>query len=41
FAVMGGVILIGVLVDQQWGVFRARRRMVDAARKGAVGAAAE
>ena len=32
FAVMGGVILIGVLVDQQWGVFRARRRIVEAAR---------
>ena len=27
FAVMGGVILIGVLVDQQWDVFRARRRL--------------
>ena len=33
FAVMGGVILIGVLVDQQWGVFRARRLMLDASRK--------
>ncbi len=31
FAVMGGVILIGVLVDQQWGVFRARRRIAEAA----------
>jgi ribose transport system permease protein len=31
FAVMGGVILIGVMVDQQWGAFRARRRMVEAA----------
>ncbi|WP_421915090.1 ABC transporter permease [Mesorhizobium sp.] len=41
FAVMGGVILIGVLVDQQWGAFRARRLMVDAARKNLAGAAAE
>jgi len=32
FAVMGGVILIGVLVDQQWGAFRARRRIGEAAR---------
>jgi len=32
FAVMGGVILIGVLVDQQWGAIRARRRIVEAAR---------
>lgn len=32
FAVMGGVILIGVLVDQQWGAFRARRRIAEAAR---------
>jgi ribose transport system permease protein len=35
FAVMGGVILIGVLVDQQWGAFRARRRTLDAARGAA------
>ncbi|MER8810872.1 hypothetical protein [Mesorhizobium australicum] len=34
---MGGVILIGVLVDQQWGVFRERRLMVDATRKSAAG----
>jgi ribose transport system permease protein len=32
FAVMGGVILIGVLVDQQWNAFRARRSIVEAAR---------
>lgn len=32
FAVMGGVILVGVLVDQQWGLFRARRRIAEAAR---------
>ena len=32
FAVMGGVILIGVLVDQQWGVFRGRRRIGEIAR---------
>ncbi|MGV8953082.1 MAG: ABC transporter permease [Cypionkella sp.] len=31
FAVMGGVILIGVLIDQQWGTFRERRRIVDLA----------
>ncbi len=31
FAVMGGVILIGVLVDQQWDVFRAKRRLSKAA----------
>ncbi|MBB3144181.1 ribose transport system permease protein [Phyllobacterium trifolii] len=31
FAVMGGVILIGVLVDQQWDVFRAKRRLNKAA----------
>ncbi len=41
FAVMGGVILIGVLVDQQWGVFRARRQMIDATRKNVAGAPAE
>jgi ribose transport system permease protein len=32
FAVMGTVILIGVLVDQQLGVYRAHRRLVEAAR---------
>jgi ribose transport system permease protein len=32
FAVMGGVILIGVTVDQQWGNFRARRLRSEAAR---------
>ena len=26
------MILIGVLVDQQWGVFRERRRIAEAAR---------
>ena len=26
FAVMGGVILIGVTLDQQWGRFRERRK---------------
>ncbi|TIP28361.1 MAG: ABC transporter permease [Mesorhizobium sp.] len=41
FAVMGGVILIGVLVDQQWSVYRERRLMLEATRKGAAGAAAE
>jgi ribose transport system permease protein len=32
FSVMGGVIIIGVLVDQQWGRYRERRRTVEAAR---------
>jgi ribose transport system permease protein len=32
FAVMGGVILIGVLVDQQWGAFRARRFQLGSTR---------
>ena len=32
FAVMGTVILIGVMVDQQFGVYRAHRRLVEAAR---------
>ncbi|TIU05651.1 MAG: ABC transporter permease, partial [Mesorhizobium sp.] len=41
FAVMGGVILIGVLVDQQWGVYRERRLMLEATRKGMAGASAE
>jgi ribose transport system permease protein len=35
FAVMGGVILIGVLIDQQWGAFRAQRRLELAARQPA------
>jgi ribose transport system permease protein len=33
FAVMGGVILIGVLIDQQWHAIRAKRRLVSAARQ--------
>jgi len=33
FAVMGGVILIGVLIDQQWSAIRAQRRLVSAARQ--------
>jgi len=33
FAVMGGVILIGVLIDQQWHAIRAQRRLVSAARQ--------
>lgn len=32
FSVMGGVILLGVIIDQQWGRFRERRRTVEAAR---------
>ncbi len=35
FAVMGTVILLGVMIDQQWGYFRERRRIEEAARKGA------
>jgi ribose transport system permease protein len=35
FAVMGTVILIGVLVDQQLGVYRAHRRLVESARETA------
>ncbi|AGS26375.1 ribose ABC transporter permease protein (plasmid) [Rhizobium etli] len=33
FAVMGGVILMGVLIDQQWHSIRAKRRLVSAARQ--------
>ena len=33
FAVMGGVIIIGVLIDQQFGVYRERRRIAEAARQ--------
>jgi ribose transport system permease protein len=36
YAVMGGVILIGVILDQQLGRFRARRRAVALARQGAL-----
>lgn len=32
FAVMGGVILIGVIIDQQWGRFRERRRVMESAQ---------
>ena len=32
FAVMGGVIMLGVLIDQQFGVYRERRRIADAAK---------
>jgi len=35
YAVMGGVILIGVILDQQLGRFRTRRRAADLARRGA------
>ena len=35
FAVMGGVILIGVLADQQWGAYRERRRGAAAAAAAA------
>lgn len=33
FAVMGGVILIGVLIDQQWSAIRSQRSLVSAARQ--------
>jgi ribose transport system permease protein len=41
FAVMGSVILIGVVADQQFGAFRERRRTQDAARRAAVEQPAE
>ncbi|KAA0697955.1 ABC transporter permease [Neorhizobium sp. P12A] len=41
FAVMGGVILIGVLIDQQWNAIRAQRRLVSAARQQDARAPAE
>ena len=31
----GAIILLGVLVDQQWGLYRDRRRVVEAARTNA------
>ncbi|QDC01310.1 ABC transporter permease [Mesorhizobium sp. 8] len=33
FAVMGGVILLGVMIDQQWSAFRAQRLVAEAARQ--------
>ncbi|MGN6143666.1 MAG: ABC transporter permease [Mesorhizobium sp.] len=33
FAVMGGVILLGVIIDQQWSAFRAQRLVAEAARQ--------
>ena len=41
FAVMGSVIMIGVLADQQFGAFRERRRTLEAARRAAVEQPAE
>jgi ribose transport system permease protein len=35
FSVMGGVILIGVIIDRQWGIYRERRRTRDIARTDA------
>ncbi len=32
FSVMGGVIIVGVIVDQQWGLYRERRRTREVAR---------
>ena len=32
FSVMGGVIIVGVIVDQQWALYRERHRTGDAAR---------
>lgn len=37
FAVMGSVILIGVVADQQFGLYRERRRTLDAARQRVAG----
>jgi ribose transport system permease protein len=37
FAVMGSVILVGVLADQQWGRFREKQRTLEAARLAAAG----
>jgi ribose transport system permease protein len=37
FAVMGSVILIGVVADQQFGRFRERRRTLEQARQSAQG----
>lgn len=36
YAIMGGVILLGVLVDQQFDAYRTRRRIAEAARQPAV-----
>jgi ribose transport system permease protein len=41
FSVMGGVIIIGVIVDQQWGLIRERRRTRESARAAAAQTAAE
>jgi len=41
FAVMGGVILIGVLIDQQWSAIHAQRRLLSAARQADVRQPAE
>lgn len=38
FAVMGSVILIGVIADQQFGSYRERRRALEAARPSGTGA---
>ncbi len=41
FAVMGTVILVGVIVDQQWDEFRQRRRIRAAARAASVASVEE
>jgi ribose transport system permease protein len=41
FAVMGTVILVGVLVDQQFGLYRERRRTLEAARQASLAAGRE
>ncbi len=41
YTVMGGVILIGVILDQQLGRFRARRRAAEMARRGVEAASAQ
>ena len=35
YAIMGGVILLGVLADQQFDAYRQRRRIAEAARQPA------
>ena len=40
FAVMGGVILVGVLADQQWTAYRERRRTLETARASQAATAA-
>jgi ribose transport system permease protein len=41
FSVMGGVIIVGVIIDQQWGLIRERRRTRESARIAAAQTLAE